>query len=101
LAECYATLTARTKTLNLQPLAVAKSIQDHFVTPASGIIELTVDDYLRSIQKVASLGLWSGVIYDAILATAAQKVGAERLYTFNVKHFLQVWPEGDKVIAAP
>ena len=41
------------------------------------------------------------MIYDALLTTAAQKAGIERLLTFNVKHFLRVWPEGNQIIMAP
>jgi predicted nucleic acid-binding protein len=54
-----------------------------------------------TIAQVAASGLSSGVIYDALLIAAAQKVGAERLLTFNLKHFLQVWPEGAGIIASP
>jgi predicted nucleic acid-binding protein len=101
LAECYATLTAKTGTLALAPSLVAESIRVDLVEHHPTIVELSAADYVNSIKSVASLGLSSGVIYDALIIAAAQKVGIERFYTFNLKHFLQVWPQGSAIITSP
>jgi predicted nucleic acid-binding protein len=80
---------------------VAQTLLDNVTARNVTILTLSAADYQVAIDKVASLGLWSGVIYDALLTTAAQNAGIERLYTFNMKHFLQVWPEGSAIITAP
>ncbi len=101
LAECYATLTAKAPNLSIPPVAAAEIINVNFINPSVSIVELSASDYQSSIQSVASMGLWSGIIYDAILARAAQKADVERLVTFNIKHFLQVWPQGSSIITSP
>jgi predicted nucleic acid-binding protein len=80
---------------------LAQGYLDNVTSRNVTILTLSAADYQVAIDKVASLGLWSGVIYDALLTTAAQNAGIERLYTFNMKHFLQVWPEGSAIITAP
>jgi predicted nucleic acid-binding protein len=47
------------------------------------------------------MGLSGGVIYDALIAHAAEKVGAERLLTLNGADFRRAWPEGESIIHAP
>ena len=101
LAECYATLTARVKPFGIPPLVVAQTLNAGLLSSSATIVELSWTDYQRTIEKVANLGLSSGTIYDALLATAAQKAAIERLYTFNLKRFLQVWPEGSTIITVP
>ena len=47
------------------------------------------------------MGLSGGVIYDALIARAAEKAGAERLLTLNGADFRRVWPEGESLILVP
>ena len=101
LAECYATLTAKSKNLSVPPAAALEMMRQNLTTRATAIIELSAVDYESSIQNVVSLGLSSGVIYDAILIAAAQKAEVGRLLTFNLKHFLQVWPNSGGIITSP
>lgn len=44
------------------------------------------------------MGLSGSLIYDALIAHAAEKAGAEHLLTFNESHFRRVWPEGDLLV---
>jgi predicted nucleic acid-binding protein len=101
LAECYATLSAPVRSLGFPPPMGAWIIRENLTHRPATIVDLTAIDYQTTIEKVAGLGLSRGMIYDALLATAAQKAGVERLFTFNVKHFLRVWPEGSQIIVAP
>jgi predicted nucleic acid-binding protein len=101
LAECYATLTAPARSLGYPPILVAQIIRENLTERAATIIELSAHDYQITIERIAGLGLASGMIYDAMLTTAAEKTGVERLFTFNVKHFLRVWPQGDRIITTP
>ena len=65
------------------------------------MVTLAPADYSLTLQRVAELGLPGGVVYDALLARAAEKSAADRLLTFNVKDFRRVWPSGASVLFVP
>jgi predicted nucleic acid-binding protein len=50
---------------------------------------------------MADLGLSGGIIYDALIAKAAQKSKVDHLLTYNVDDFKRIWPEGVKHIISP
>lgn len=50
---------------------------------------------------MVDLGLSGGVIYDAIIAKAANKSGVDHVLTFNIDDFTRVWPEGADRLIAP
>ena len=54
---------------------------------------LTADEYMETLRRTANLGRSGGMIYDALLLACARKVQAERIYTWNVKHFQTVAPD--------
>jgi predicted nucleic acid-binding protein len=41
------------------------------------------------------------VIYDALIARAAEKAGAERLLTLNEGDFRRVWPASASILLVP
>jgi len=55
----------------------------------------------ETVAWLSENGLAGGITYDALIARVAQKSRVERLVTFNAEDFKRVWPEGDKVVAAP
>ncbi|HUQ67944.1 MAG TPA: hypothetical protein VM165_00385, partial [Planctomycetaceae bacterium] len=57
--------------------------------------------YLRVLADLAARGLGGGVIYDALIAAAADIAGVDFLVTRNVKHFELVWPQGCGRIVSP
>ena len=91
MAEVYNTLTAMPPALRLAPrdavLAVETFLQR--LTP----ITLTADEYMETLRRTANIGRSGGMIYDALLLACARKVQAERIYTWNVKHFQTVAPD--------
>ncbi|MFW6163464.1 MAG: type II toxin-antitoxin system VapC family toxin [Planctomycetota bacterium] len=99
LAEAYCVLTTLPIKPRIAPALAWSVIRDS--TPDLETVALTVDDYRRALQRMAELGLPGGVVYDALIARAAQKIDAEALLTFNVRHFRRVWPEGHDRILAP
>jgi len=48
---------------------------------------------METLRRTANLGRSGGMIYDALLLACARKVQAERIYTWNVKHFQTVAPD--------
>ena len=99
LAEAYATMTRLPVRPRIPPGLASRLIREG--TAGLTLVPLTADDYQRTIERVAELGLPGGVVYDALIACAAQKLDAEALVTFNVSDFRRVWPEGHDRIIAP
>jgi predicted nucleic acid-binding protein len=57
------------------------------------VVPLTVDEYSQTIRKAAQSLLAGGNVFDALLLACARKVGAEQIYTWNVRHFRMVAPD--------
>lgn len=96
-AELYNNLTRPTKyKVHLQPLLAADVIINQ-IGERLTIIELTKADYEVAVKRCASLNLVSGVIYDALHLQAALKVGAEILYTDNLRDFTRLVTDDDPI----
>ena len=100
LAELYSNLTKLPGTPRLSPQAVgdmiAKSVEAH-----ATLVALDASDYSGAIRRMAKLGLAGGVIYDGLIAWAAEKAGVDHLLTLNPRDFRRVWPEGIDRILTP
>ena len=53
-------------------------------------IALTTAEYLWVVRHVATVGVRSGQIYDAIILKCAEKAAASVVYTWNPRHFERV-----------
>ena len=63
---------------------------------------LTSKEYSEAIESAAMSGVEGGRTYDSLLLRAAVKSGAERILTFNVRHFQALADEKiRKRISAP
>ena len=100
LAECYSTLTRLPKPARIRPDAAAKMLEAN-VLPFAIVISLVADDYWTVLKQLAADGLGGGIVYDALGIKAAQLAQADRLLTFNLKHFRQLWPQGHEKIISP
>ena len=91
MAEVYNTLTAMPPALRLAPRDAVLAMETFLqrLTP----VTLTADEYMDTLRHTANLGHSGGMIYDALLLACARKVQAERIYTWNVKHFQTVAPD--------
>jgi predicted nucleic acid-binding protein len=54
---------------------------------------LQQSDYLKTVRDLADRRLASGQIDDALLLACARKAKADKIYTWNVKHFRQLAPD--------
>lgn len=100
LAELYSTLTRLPVNPRIHPIQAWRLVADISAT-AQQIVSLSQEDYTSTIQRVSQMGLSGGVIYDALIARAAEKAGVEHLLTFNVSDFRRVWPEGESILVVP
>jgi predicted nucleic acid-binding protein len=81
--------------------AIAWRLIHENVEPTATVVPLTPADYRLTLRRLMELGLSGGVVYDALIARAAQKAKVERLLTLNPDDFGRVWPEGAAVVSAP
>jgi predicted nucleic acid-binding protein len=91
LAELYATLTAMPGPRARHPDDVRRAVEraTTLFTPVS----LTVKEYLTVIHRTADERARSGQVYDALILKAAEKSGADVIYTWNLKHFQALAPD--------
>jgi predicted nucleic acid-binding protein len=99
LAELYNVLTSMPKGLRLSPRNARTAI-DTFLERVSPIA-LSANEYATAIRVASERGIAGGSIYAALHVTCARKVDAERIYTWNVRHFQLVAPDLAERIVTP
>ncbi len=99
LAEVYNTLTSMPPGIRLSPRNAVTALET-FLQRANPIA-LTSDEYIETLRSTSALGLAGGMIYDALLLACARKVNADRIYTWNLRHFQLVAPDLKDRIVTP
>jgi hypothetical protein len=84
---------------NLAVLAEKLIFKD--IIPHFQIIELDQNDYRTVLHILATNNIEGGATYDALIAHAAFKAQAEKLLTFNVKHFKKVYSAITHIVEEP
>jgi predicted nucleic acid-binding protein len=65
------------------------------------ILALEPADYTQALERMARLGLAGGGIYDALLAELAVRNQVTTLFTFNLKHFIRLGSDIQKMTREP
>jgi predicted nucleic acid-binding protein len=65
------------------------------------MITLDAVEYFETIDAMSRRGMSGAVIYDALILACARKVRAERIYTWNLRHFRAVAPDLAAKIVTP
>jgi predicted nucleic acid-binding protein len=73
-----------------------ESMQKH-----TRVISLDGEEYLETIDAMSRRGLSGAVVYDALILACARKARAERIFTWNLRHFRMVAPDLTAKIMAP
>jgi predicted nucleic acid-binding protein len=100
-AELYAVLT-RLPAIGGRP--VPEEVWDLIETevlPYFEVVELALDDYRAVIEALVRDKRFGGIIYDAVIAQAAIKSGAEQLVTLNAKDYLRTLPDFAAEVIVP
>jgi len=100
IAEVYAVLSTLPVSPRISPGLAWRLIRES-VEPNVSIVSLTSSEYIATVKHLSDMDLSGGAVYDALIVKAAQKSGADRIVTFNVKDFKRVWPEGASRVVAP
>jgi len=100
LAELYSSLTTIPVLPRIRPdqalFLIEDSILRHFK-----IYDFKKEDYISVLKNSSLHSVKGGMIYDALLILAAQKMKATVILTLNLKDFLYIWSEGKKIIKSP
>jgi len=100
LLEVYAVLTRLPLHPPIQPGMAWRLVRENVAVRAR-VVAATGNDYKSLVEDVAELGLCGGSVYDALVARAALKAGAEILLTLNPDHFRRAWPSGAGRVQVP
>jgi len=101
IAEVYAGLTRLPVQSRIHPLEAARIVTDN-ILPHFEVVSLGKEDYLQTLNMMASGGWIGAKIYDALLVCCAARCTVERIYTFNPGDFKQLARPGLKEkICAP
>ncbi len=97
LAEVYAVLSRLPGGKRKRP-EYASFLVDQILARAT-VFSLSPEEYATTIRNAASQAHAGGMIYDALLLACARKSNAERIYTWNEKHFRMIAPDlADKIV---
>ena len=99
IAELFNTLTAMPPALRLAPRDAVHAVETFLQRLTT--VALSAEEYMETLRRTANLGHSGGMIYDALHMACARKVQAERIYTWNVKHFQMVAPDLAERIVTP
>ena len=100
LLETYAILTRLPRSPRITPLQAAQLVEENIVEHF-GVVALTGKDYGALAHRLGQENIVGGKAYDALHLECASKSGAERIYTFNVRHFMELGSHLSATIAAP
>ncbi len=97
LAEFYSVLSRLPGGRRQRPDFAGALVED--IASRMRIVALSAEEYAETIRTSARLRIAGGTIYDALLVACARKVNAERIYTWNQRHFKLVAPDlADRIV---
>ena len=101
IAEVFAALTRLPVQPRIHPVEAARIVIEN-ILPHVEVVSLGKEDYLETLNTMASGGWIGAKIYDALLLRCAARCAAERIYTFNLEDFKKLAPAGlQEKICAP
>jgi predicted nucleic acid-binding protein len=98
--ETHATLTRLPRVPRISSMQASTLIADNIVKYFS-VVALTGKEYSDLSSKLGQNNVVGGKAYDVLHLTCAEKCGADRIYTFNVRDFGQLAGHLTSKITAP
>ena len=100
LAELYSTLTRMPLSPRIDgPTAwrmIERTVTQHF-----DLVSLDAADYTELLKRLSMAGLVGGIAYDAVIAHAAEKAAADRIWTLNTADFTRLRLPASIAVEAP
>ena len=98
--EMHAILTRLPRAPRISSMQASTLIADNIVKYFS-VVTLTGKEYSELASRLGQTNVVGGKAYDVLHLTCAEKCGAERIYTFNVRDFVQLAGQLSSKITAP
>jgi predicted nucleic acid-binding protein len=99
-AEFYAVLTRAPLTPPVYPSEAWRLLAEN-ILPHFEMIALSAAQYRSVLRQAAEKGWTGGLVYDALHLACAASARCKRIYTFNLRHFLQLAPHLQNEICSP
>ncbi len=99
-AEFYAVLTRAPLIPPVYPSEAWRLLAEN-ILPHFRVATLSAAEYKAVLRQAAEKGWTGGLVYDALHLAAATNSQCKRIYTFNLRHFLQLAPQLQDVICSP
>jgi predicted nucleic acid-binding protein len=100
LAETFSTLTRLPLSPMIHPTEAYLFVKETIV-PHCETVSLQEKDYLGMLESAAKAGLRGAILYDALQLQCAEKARCDRIYTFNLSHFVRLAPQLQSKIVSP
>jgi len=84
-AELYSVLTGMPRNPRISPATAQRMIRVNLGACVN--VALEAEDYEAVMDRVLKYQLAGGIVYDALIAQCALKIGATAIVTLNAKHF--------------
>jgi|SRR5437016_9463614 len=98
--ETHAILTRLPRVPRVSSMHASTLIADNIVKHFS-VVALTGKEYADLFLKLGQNNVVGGKAYDVLHLACAEKCGADRIYTFNVRDFIQLAAHLTSKITAP
>jgi predicted nucleic acid-binding protein len=89
LLETFATLTRLPRTPRISPLQASALIDENVVKHFS-VVALSAKEYAGLCKNLGISGICGGKSYDALHLACAEKSCADKIFTFDVRHFSEI-----------
>ena len=99
-AEFYAVLTRAPLVPPVYPSEAWRLLNEN-ILPHFHVAALSGEQYKSVLRQAAEKGWTGGLVYDALHLAAATSNQCKRIYTFNLRHFLQLAPQLGDIICSP
>lgn len=98
--ELFSVMTRHPATRHIASHEVWQVIETTLL-PDVTLVPLAPEQIVAKLRWCGANGLSGGILYDAIVAVAAEVAQVDLLLTYNPKHFLRVWPTAVGRIQSP
>jgi len=100
IAEFYAVLTRAPLAPPIYPSEAWRLLEEN-ILPNFHVATLSAAQYKTVLRQAAEKGWTGGLVYDALHVAVATANDCKRIYTFNLRHFLQIAPHLKEKICSP
>jgi predicted nucleic acid-binding protein len=99
IAELYSVLSGMPRKPKISPQIAKHMIEVNLERFQK--VSLEASDYAVVLNRIVTLQLSGGVVFDALIAHCALKIGADAIVTLNAKHFQRLGADVSALVIEP